>query len=154
MNELTAKYPDLTILAFPCNQFGHQEPCMNEEELLNTLKYVRPGKGFEPNPNIMIFQRVDVNGEKEDPFFTWLKAQQRTPSGPKPDLIRANNFSSHSIQWSPVLRSDIAWNFEKFLVDRQGNFVQRYAQQIPTADLAPEIDKIMKQGHSEELRLK
>merc|ERR1719483_178200 len=46
MNELKEKFPDLEILAFPCNQFGHQ---CNEgaDEIKNMLKYVRPGNGFE-----------------------------------------------------------------------------------------------------------
>ena len=55
MNDLCQKYGDkLVILAFPTNQFGHQENS-NGEEILNTLKHVRPGNGFEPK--CILFQK-------------------------------------------------------------------------------------------------
>ena len=56
MNDLCQKYGDkLVILAFPTNQFGHQENS-NGEEILNTLKHVRPGNGFEPK--CILFEKV------------------------------------------------------------------------------------------------
>ncbi len=56
MNELCQKYGDkLVILAFPTNQFGHQENS-NGEEILNALKHVRPGNGFEPK--CILFEKV------------------------------------------------------------------------------------------------
>merc|ERR1719483_1906318 len=66
MNELKEKFPDLEILAFPCNQFGHQ---CNEgaDEIKNMLKYVRPGNGFEFKGKL--FKKVYVNGSKADPLF-------------------------------------------------------------------------------------
>lgn len=52
MNELSDRFGDkLVILAFPCNQFGHQENT-KEFEILNSLKYVRPGAGFEPKAKL------------------------------------------------------------------------------------------------------
>ncbi|XP_054110691.1 glutathione peroxidase 6 isoform X1 [Callithrix jacchus] len=81
---LTAQYPELnalqeelkslgvTVLGFPCNQFGKQEPGANSEILLG-LKYVRPGSGFVPN--FQLFEKGDVNGEKEQKVFTFLKSQ-------------------------------------------------------------------------------
>ena len=60
-------------LAFPCNQFGHQTNEGNDE-FLNTLKYVRPGDGFEPAETITVFGKGDVNGENAMPLFKWLKA--------------------------------------------------------------------------------
>lgn len=59
------------ILGFPCNQFGHQEPGESAAEIMNGLKYVRPGEGFVPA--FQLFQKGDVNGEKENPMFTHLK---------------------------------------------------------------------------------
>ena len=56
MNDLCQKYGDkLVILAFPTNQFGHQENS-NGEEILNALKHVRPGNGFEPK--CILFEKV------------------------------------------------------------------------------------------------
>ena len=59
MNELMTSYASkgLSILGFPCNQFGHQENC-NNEEILNTLKYVRPGGGFVPK--IQMMEKIEV----------------------------------------------------------------------------------------------
>ena len=63
----------LRIIGFPCNQFGFQEPAANKYELINGLKYVRPGHGFEPNFPLM--EKRDVNGEKEDEIYTFLKVR-------------------------------------------------------------------------------
>ena len=61
MNKLQSTYGSkgLTVLGFPCNQFGHQENC-NNKEILNCLKYVRPGDGFEPNFDLS--EKLEVNG--------------------------------------------------------------------------------------------
>jgi glutathione peroxidase len=48
------------------------------------------------------------------------------------------------IQWSPVRRSDITWNFEKFLIDQDGNPVKRYSPKFENADLAADIDALLK----------
>ena len=65
----------LRIVGFPCNQFGFQEPAENKYELVNGLKYVRPGHGFEPN--FQLFEKRDVNGEKEDEIYTFFKVRGR-----------------------------------------------------------------------------
>lgn len=59
------------VLGFPSNQFGLQEPGSTPEEILNGLKYVRPGNGYVPS--FKLFKKGDVNGEKENPLFTHLK---------------------------------------------------------------------------------
>ena len=63
------------VLGFPCNQFGKQEPGANAEEILNGLKYVRPGNGFVPN--FPMFKKRDVNGKTEDEIYTFFKVRQR-----------------------------------------------------------------------------
>lgn len=71
LNALVKVYsPNLRVLGFPCNQFGMQEPGTNDE-ILSGLKYVRPGHGFVPK--FPIFTKTEVNGENEDPLFTFLK---------------------------------------------------------------------------------
>ena len=60
----------LQVLGFPCNQFGYQEPAENFE-LMNCIKYVRPGYGYEPN--FPLFGKIEVNGQYESPIFTFLK---------------------------------------------------------------------------------
>ena len=61
---------DLVVLGFPSNNFGLQEPAKNPE-ILNGVKYVRPGGGFVPNFALMA--KGDVNGANEHPLFTFLK---------------------------------------------------------------------------------
>lgn len=62
----------LQVLGFPSSQFAHQEPG-SDAEIMNGLKYVRPGKGFVPN--FTLFSKLDVNGAKEDPFYSWVKVR-------------------------------------------------------------------------------
>jgi glutathione peroxidase len=76
LNNLQEKYQSfdrcgLKILAVPCNQFAHQEPGKDAEEIYNGLKYVRPGRGFEPQ--MALLKKRDVNGRNEDNLYTWLK---------------------------------------------------------------------------------
>ena len=73
------------ILAFPCNQFGHQENT-DEPEILNSLKFVRPGNGFEPKAKM--FSKVEVNGSNVHAVFQYLKSSLPFPSD-EPDALMA-----------------------------------------------------------------
>ena len=66
------KVCSLKVLGFPSAQFAHQEPG-RDDEIMNGLKYVRPGNGFVPN--FTLFSKLDVNGAKEDPLFSWMKVR-------------------------------------------------------------------------------
>jgi glutathione peroxidase len=156
MNALAEKYGDkLAILAFPCNQFGHQTNEGNEE-FLNTLKYVRPGDGFEPAESITVYEKTDVNGLNAAPLFKWLKSEMMIPSGGMEDtkengcadidalvLPRGGFGGSTVVLWTPVARSDIAWNFEKFLVGPDGAPVKRYSRYFDTNEIASDIDALL-----------
>lgn len=65
----------IEVIAIPSNQFGLQEPGVGEE-ILNSLKYVRPGRGFEPDFDM--FTKCDVNGANEIPLYTALKVRNNT----------------------------------------------------------------------------
>lgn len=91
----------LRILAFPCNQFGGQEPGTEAE-----IKEF--AKGF--NAEFDLFSKIDVNGDNAHPLWKWMKAQ---PNG--------KGFMGNSIKW----------NFTKFLINKEGDVVKRYA---PTDD--------------------
>ena len=144
MNTLAEKYGDkVAILGFPCNQFGHQTNEGNEE-FLNTLKYVRPGNNFEVNAAITIFEKGDVNGLEAQPVFKYLKTSMMIPSGPLGDskgngcddidalVLPRGGFGGTTVTlWTPVCRSDIAWNFEKFLVGPDGEPVKRFRSDGP-----------------------
>uniref|UniRef100_G1LNY7 Glutathione peroxidase n=1 Tax=Ailuropoda melanoleuca TaxID=9646 RepID=G1LNY7_AILME len=105
----------LVILGFPCNQFGKQEPGENSE-ILPSLKYVRPGGGFVPN--FQLFEKGDVNGEKEQKFYTFLK----NSCPPTSELLG----SPGRLFWEPMKVHDIRWNFEKFLVGPDGIPIMRW----------------------------
>lgn len=97
----------LTVLGFPCNQFGGQEPGTEGE--IKTFCETRFGVTFP------MFAKLDVNGTQRHPLYAHLTAQPTQPDGP----------------------GDITWNFAKFLVDRDGNVVARFAP--PTAPVSEEI---------------
>ncbi|XP_059171944.1 epididymal secretory glutathione peroxidase-like [Physella acuta] len=126
---LEALSQDLAVLAFPCNQFGHQEPGVNGTEVMNTLTHVRPGHGFVPHPSLFIANRVDVNGRHELPLFRFLKA-----SCPAPSKTAYNKTES---SWDPIKLNDVSWNFEKFIISRQGAPLYRFRPDVRPADLAP-----------------
>uniref|UniRef100_A0A8D2CXQ2 Glutathione peroxidase n=1 Tax=Sciurus vulgaris TaxID=55149 RepID=A0A8D2CXQ2_SCIVU len=143
---LTAQYPELNalqeelkhldviVLGFPCNQFGKQEPGKNAE-ILSGLKYVRPGGGFVPN--FQLFEKGDVNGEKEQKVFTFLK----NSCPPTSELLG----SSQQLFWEPMKVHDIRWNFEKFLVGPNGVPVMRWFHQIPVSTVKSDILEYLKQ---------
>ncbi|XP_062952812.1 epididymal secretory glutathione peroxidase [Cynocephalus volans] len=118
----------LVVLGFPCNQFGKQEPGENTE-ILPGLKYVRPGGGYVPN--FQLFEKGDVNGEKEQQVFTFLKH-----SCPHPSEILG---SFRHISWEPVRVHDIRWNFEKFLVGPDGVPVMRWFHKTPVSTIKSDI---------------
>ena len=115
LEELHRTYGDkgFEVLAFPCNQFGAQEPG-NAEEIANfcSLTY---------DVTFPVMAKVDVNGTKADPLFTYLKAQQAGFLG----------------------TSGIKWNFTKFLVDRDGKVVSRHPPTTRPALLAKEIEALL-----------
>ena len=103
----------LEILGFPCNQFGAQEPG-SEEEIAQFCE-LNYGVTFP------MFAKVDVNGDKASPLFKHLKSAKKG-----------------------VLGSEaIKWNFTKFLVDRDGNVVERYATQTEPKDLEADVKKLL-----------
>jgi len=137
MNELLERFGNrLVILAFPCNQFGHQENG-DGEEIRMSLRYVRPGNGFETKVTLM--ERVLVNGADAHPVFKWLREKLPAPSDDSTSLMG----DPGCIIWRPVTRTDISWNFEKFLIDSRGNPVKRYSRYFLTKHIADDIEKLV-----------
>lgn len=139
MNELMDKYASkgLSILGFPCNQFGHQENC-NNDEIMNLLKYVRPGNGFEPKINLM--SKIEVNGSNAHPLFKFLKEKLPFPHDNPTHLMSNNIF----LIWNPIERSDVSWNFEKFLIGADGTPLKRYSPKFQTKDIVADIEAALK----------
>ncbi|CCO19803.1 glutathione peroxidase [Bathycoccus prasinos] len=145
LNTLAEKYgEDLIILGFPCNQFGHQ--CYEKDfELLNTLKYVRPGDGYAPKFQLMT--KSVVNGDEQEALWTFLKDSIPYPcddrGGTGSDFIYKTQPNDKPIQWSPVRRNDVSWNFEKFLIDKEGVPFKRYSPKFENKDIVPDIDSLL-----------
>jgi len=113
----------VTVLGFPCNQFGLQEPGKNSE-ILNILRYVRPGNDYRPN--FPVFEKLDVNGDNEDPLFTFMKS--------KCDVVSETYQYQSKLFYDPITPNDIEWNFHKFLIDRTGKVYKRYNHNIAPQD--------------------
>ena len=136
MNELIKRFESkgLSVLAFPCNQFGHKENC-NNDEILKMLKYVRPGDNYKPKFDMMA--KIEVNGSNAHPLFKYLKEQLPYPSDDRTPLMENKRF----IIWNPVERNDISWNFNKFLVGRDGKPVKRYSKKFLPKDIAEDVEE-------------
>jgi glutathione peroxidase len=107
LEALYRKYKDqgFEVLGFPCNQFGAQEP--GDEAQIGAFCSSTYEVSFP------LFAKIDVNGENAHPLYQHLK-------GEKPGVLGTEA---------------IKWNFTKFLVDRQGNVVKRYAPKDKPEDL-------------------
>ncbi len=103
----------LEVLAFPCDQFGNQEPG-NEDEI---------GEFCEKNYGVTfpLFSKIEVNGDHADPLFKYLKHAA-------PGLLGSEM---------------IKWNFTKFLVKKDGTVYQRYAPQTNPQSLLNDINKLL-----------
>lgn len=115
----------LEILDIPCNQFGGQAPGSDEEiHEFCTLHY---------NTTFPQMKKSDVNGDNELPLYTYLKEQKGFAGFDEHKLkgLLEDMFSKADPDWAK--KSDIKWNFTKFVIDRQGNVVARFE---PTADMA------------------
>ena len=136
LEEIYEKYHDqgLEIVDVPCNQFAGQTPG-TDEEIHNfcTLNY---GTQFPQ------MKKADVNGENESPVYTWLKEQM-----PSEDIKGLKNKATMAmiskISDSCKKESDIKWNFTKFLVDREGNVVKRYAPVVDPAEIEKDIKGLL-----------
>jgi len=101
------------VLGFPCNQFGSQEP--GDEATIESFCQTNYGVTFP------MFAKVDVNGHEAIDLYSWLKSSQ-------PGLLGSEA---------------VKWNFTKFLVDRHGNVVKRYAPNVTPQALRADIEALL-----------
>ncbi len=101
------------VLGFPCNQFGAQEPG-NADEIANFCSLTY-------DVDFPMMAKIDVNGPKADPLYVWLKGQKKGLLG------------SESVKW----------NFTKFLVDRAGEVVARFAPNATPKSLEGAIEALL-----------
>lgn len=101
------------ILSFPCNQFANEMPEQDGEEMVCHLKKANADLGD-------VFQKVDVNGANASPLFKYLKEKQ-----------------------GGFLGDNIKWNFTKFIIDKNGQPVDRFAPTTPVSSVAKKIDQLL-----------
>ena len=104
---------DLVVLGFPCNQFGAQEPGTDAE----ILEFVTS----KFDVNFPMFSKIEVNGDGADPLYAFLREQQPGEGE----------------------SSDIAWNFTKFLVNRNGEVLKRFAPTTKPEEMRGEIKEVL-----------
>ncbi len=116
LQKLYNEYKDqgFEILAFPCNQFGNQEPGDNEE--------IRSFCKLNYDVTFQLFDKVDVNGENTHPIYKYLKENVK-------GLLNSK---------------DIKWNFTKFLVDKNGDVVKRFAPIKKPLSMKKDVEKLLK----------
>jgi glutathione peroxidase len=107
------KHKGFTVLAFPCNQFGAQEPG-NAEEIANfcSLTY---------DVTFPVLAKIDVNGPSAHPLYAYLKHEQKGLLGTEA----------------------IKWNFTKFLIGRDGEVVERFAPTTKPEDLKLAVEALL-----------
>lgn len=101
------------VLGFPCNQFGAQEPGKAGE--IASFCSTTYGVDFP------MFDKIEVNGPKRHPLYDWLTSQKKGLLGSR----------------------DVKWNFTKFLTDREGRVVARYAPQVEPKAIKADIEKLI-----------
>lgn len=101
------------VLGFPCNQFGQQEPGGSSD--IESFCQINYGVSFP------MFSKVDVNGDNAHPLFRFLKKEKK----------------------GMLATEAIKWNFTKFLVNRKGEVLKRYAPNTEPAALGPDVEKAL-----------
>ena len=106
LQDLYSKYKEkgFVVLGFPCNQFGRQEPGTEAE--------IKEFCSTEYKVTFPMFAKIDVNGDDAAPLYKKLTSQDVKPTG----------------------KGKISWNFEKFLIDREGNLVNRFSPRTTPDD--------------------
>ena len=136
LEALYQKYKDqgLVIVGFPCDQFAGQEPGSNDE----IADFCRINHGV----TFPLMAKTDVNGPNAEPVFEYLKEQAPTEeySGLK---AKATRTMLKGLSKSAKKDSDILWNFTKFLVNRDGSVVKRYAPVVKPEDIEKDIQGML-----------
>jgi glutathione peroxidase len=125
LEQVYEKYRDkgFTILGFPANDFGAQEPGTNEE--IKTFCSTKFDVQFP------MFQKIAVKGAAQHPLYRYLTTAKSESEGDKDSGLR-RTLAQHGL--GPTNDTDVLWNFEKFLVGKHGEVVARFAPDITPED--------------------
>ena len=124
-----------SVIGFPCDQFGHQEPGTNEE--IEEFCRINHGVTFP------LMAKSDVNGENANEIFKWLYSEKPfagfgdSETGKFMDGMLSVNDPDYASN------PDIKWNFTKFLIDRKGRVVARFEPVVTPEELEDEIQALL-----------
>jgi len=122
----------LEILGFPCNQFKEQEPASDAEiQAFCKATY---------DVTFPVFAKIDVNGPGADPLYTYLREEAPGDFGPQYGDFYA---AISKIRPEAEGTDEVKWNFTKFLVDRKGSVVKRYAPSVSPADIETDLEQYL-----------
>ena len=122
----------LRVLAFPCNQFGGQEPGTDAEiqEFCSSNYAV----------TFPVFGKIDVNGDQADPLYAYLRAAAPGDFGPDYGVLYEHVKNTRP---EAVGTDEIKWNFTKFLIGRDGTVIRRYEPSITPQEIRPDLDEYL-----------
>ena len=149
LEELYAKYhaQGFEILDFPCNQFGAQAP----EDILKIREFCT--ENYETT--FPLFDKVDVNGTEAAPLFVYLKGKQgfrgfdlNDPKGKRLDGMLRKRDADYD------KKSDIKWNFTKFLVDGNGRVVRRFEPTESMNSVDQAVSELLKKNFGKKMKKK
>lgn len=138
LENIYKKYKDsgLEILGFPCNQFADQEPGNNSD----VKEFCKLNYGV----TFPLFEKVDVKGPSAHPLFKYLSESVsfkgfdlNNPSGRLLDGVLKEDYPEY------IIGDSIKWNFTKFLIDRDGNVIDRFESPVDPMDMIPQIEKLL-----------
>ncbi|KAI5449296.1 Glutathione peroxidase 2 [Naganishia albida] len=115
LQRLHDEYSDrgLVVIGFPCDQFGGQEPG-NDQEIMETCE-------LNHGVNFPLAKKSDVNGANMNEVFAWIKSKKTSLGG----------------------TSTVKWNFEKALISKDGQLINRYLSYVKPDSLKPDIEKAL-----------
>ena len=128
------KAQGFVILGFPCDQFAGQEPGSNDE----IAEFCRLNHGV----TFPLMAKTDVNGAKAEPVFEYLKAQAPVEEY-KGLKAKATRTLLKGLSKSVEKDSDILWNFTKFLMNRDGTIIKRYAPTVTPDEIEKDIREML-----------
>lgn len=137
MQKLYEKYKQqgLEILAFPCDQFGNQNP----EDGTTTSSQCKTQFGV----TYPVFDKIEVNGDKTHPLFNYLKHEVDCPAFEQQTMqqkILFNHIQEHYPNY--LIGRNIRWNFTKFLVNQNGKVIHRFEPDTSMLDIERAIEKL------------
>lgn len=137
LQALYEKFKDqgLVILGFPCNQFKEQEP--GDADAISEFCSVRYGVTFP------LSQKVDVREETAIPLYKYLTAQKGFKGLGKGIKTKSFELMLKALYKEGFNDDQIKWNFTKFLIDRNGNVVDRFEPPVEPVDITEDIKRLL-----------